>query len=58
LNEKATPGGVTPPASNFIRNIIEEDNRTSKWDGRVETRFPPEPNRYLDIPNAKTICNN
>jgi glutaminyl-tRNA synthetase len=58
LNEKATPGGVTPPSSNFIRNIIEEDNRTGKWDGRVETRFPPEPNGYLHIGHAKSICLN
>ena len=58
MNEKTTPGGVTPPASNFIRNIIEEDNRTGKWGGRVETRFPPEPNGYLHIGHAKSICLN
>lgn len=45
-------------ASNFIRNIIEEDNRTGKWNGRVETRFPPEPNGYLHIGHAKSICLN
>lgn len=45
-------------ASNFIRNIIEEDNRTNKWGGRVETRFPPEPNGYLHIGHAKSICLN
>ena len=44
--------------SNFIRNIIEEDNRTGKWGGRVETRFPPEPNGYLHIGHAKSICLN
>jgi glutaminyl-tRNA synthetase len=44
--------------SNFIRNIIEEDIRTKKWDGRVETRFPPEPNGYLHIGHAKSICLN
>ncbi|MEK7771658.1 MAG: glutamate--tRNA ligase family protein, partial [Pseudomonadota bacterium] len=43
--------------SNFIRNIIDEDNRTGKWNGRVETRFPPEPNGYLHIGHAKSICN-
>jgi glutaminyl-tRNA synthetase len=48
----------TPPPSNFIRNIIDEDNRTGKWDGRVETRFPPEPNGYLHIGHAKSICVN
>ncbi len=44
--------------SNFIRNIIEEDNRSGKWNGRVETRFPPEPNGYLHIGHAKSICLN
>ncbi len=44
-----------PPASNFIRNIIDEDNRLNKWNGRVETRFPPEPNGYLHIGHAKSI---
>jgi glutaminyl-tRNA synthetase len=46
------------PTSNFIRNIIEEDNRINKWGGRVETRFPPEPNGYLHIGHAKSICLN
>lgn len=45
-------------SSNFIRNIIEEDNRIGKWGGRVETRFPPEPNGYLHIGHAKSICLN
>ncbi|SFN93631.1 glutamine--tRNA ligase/YqeY domain fusion protein [Nitrosospira briensis] len=53
----ATGSGI-PPASNFIRNIIEEDNRSGKWNGRVETRFPPEPNGYLHIGHAKSICLN
>ncbi|CAJ3716950.1 glutaminyl-tRNA synthetase [Burkholderia pseudomallei] len=44
--------------SNFIRNIIDDDNRTGKWSGRVETRFPPEPNGYLHIGHAKSICLN
>ena len=44
--------------SNFIRNIIDEDSRTGKWGGRVETRFPPEPNGYLHIGHAKSICLN
>lgn len=55
-NPATTP--ATPPASNFIRNIIEEDNRAGKWNGRVETRFPPEPNGYLHIGHAKSICLN
>jgi len=45
-------------APNFIRNIIQEDNRTGKWEGRVQTRFPPEPNGYLHIGHAKAICLN
>ncbi|WP_028462167.1 glutamine--tRNA ligase/YqeY domain fusion protein [Nitrosomonas cryotolerans] len=49
---------ATPVSSNFIRSIIEEDNHTGKWGGRVETRFPPEPNGYLHIGHAKSICLN
>ncbi len=43
---------------NFLREIIKEDIRTNKWDGRVITRFPPEPNGYLHIGHAKAICIN
>ncbi|MBK7858520.1 MAG: glutamine--tRNA ligase/YqeY domain fusion protein [Archangiaceae bacterium] len=43
---------------NFIEEIVEEDNRTGKWSGRVQTRFPPEPNGYLHIGHAKSICLN
>jgi glutaminyl-tRNA synthetase len=43
---------------NFIEQIVEEDNRTGKWGGRVCTRFPPEPNGYLHIGHAKSICLN
>jgi glutaminyl-tRNA synthetase len=46
------------PAPNFIRNIVEEDLKTNKWGGRVHTRFPPEPNGYLHIGHAKSICLN
>ncbi|MDP6449887.1 MAG: glutamine--tRNA ligase/YqeY domain fusion protein [Lentisphaeria bacterium] len=42
----------------FIRAMVAEDLDTSKWDGRVITRFPPEPNGYLHIGHAKSICLN
>jgi len=42
----------------FVRRIVEEDLQSGKWAGRVATRFPPEPNGYLHIGHAKSICLN
>ncbi|HAM52823.1 MAG TPA: glutamine--tRNA ligase, partial [Nitrospiraceae bacterium] len=52
-----TTNGFAVPAD-FIRDIIREDIKTNKYDRRVHTRFPPEPNGYLHIGHAKSICLN
>jgi glutaminyl-tRNA synthetase len=48
----------TTGPTNFVRDIVIEDLKTNKYAGRVHTRFPPEPNGYLHIGHAKSICLN
>lgn len=55
--DKETAANAAMPA-NFIEVIINEDNKTGKYGNRVHTRFPPEPNGYLHIGHAKSICLN
>ena len=58
MNTEDNNEKTTTTSSNFLRAIIAEDYKTNKWGGRVQTRFPPEPNGYLHIGHAKSICIN
>ncbi len=58
MTEQKNGTNAGPERLDFIRQIVADDCKTGKWDHRVHTRFPPEPNGYLHIGHAKSICLN